>query len=541
MPSVSDFLIERLENAKVEHVFGLPGDYVLNFYDKLSKSEAINLINTTDESHAGFAADAYSRIKGIGCVCVTYSVGGLKVANATACAFAEKSPLIVICGSPGVKEREGGVLLHHMVRSFESQKEVFDSITCASVVLDNPATAGYEIDRVFEALHYYKQPIYIELPRDIADKPIGYDVKLGTPKSPESDPQNLNESLEEVISWIEDAENPIILAGVELARFGLGKELVRFAEKTNIPIASTLLSKSVISETHPLFLGVYVGNTSEKLVKKVVENSDCLLMFGVMLTDMTLGFMPSKFRKRRTVYCSIDSLKVKNHMYSDVVFKDFVGGLFKSEITKKSKPNIPKIKVKKYKSVKNNALTSTRIFEKIGSILDENMAIVCDIGNSLFGAIDLRVHHSNQFLSPAFYTSMGFAIPGVLGLGLAAPEYRAIAIVGDGAFQMSCTELSTCIDNNLNPIIIILNNGGYTTERFLLDGPFNDIRNWEYHKITEMLNGGDGVKIETEGDLDKAFEQALASEELFIINAIVDPKDISPALKRMAEGLSKRV
>jgi indolepyruvate decarboxylase len=541
MPSVSDFLIERLENAKVEHVFGLPGDYVLNFYDKLSKSEAINLINTTDESHAGFAADAYSRIKGIGCVCVTYSVGGLKLANATACAFAEKSPLIVICGSPGVKEREGGVLLHHMVRSFESQKEVFDSITCASVVLDNPATAGYEIDRVFEALHYYKQPIYIELPRDIADKPIGYDVKLGTPKSPESDPQNLNESLEEVISWIEDAENPIILAGVELARFGLGKELVRFAEKTNIPIASTLLSKSVISETHPLFLGVYVGNTSEKLVKKVVENSDCLLMFGVMLTDMTLGFMPSKFRKRRTVYCSIDSLKVKNHMYSDVVFKDFVGGLFKSEINKKPDPKVPKAKVKKYKSVKNNVLTSRRIFEKIGSILDENMAIICDIGNSLFGAIDLRVHHSNQFLSPAFYTSMGFAIPGILGLGMAAPDYRAIAIVGDGAFQMSCTELSTCIDNNLNPIIIVLNNGGYTTERFLLDGPFNDIRNWEYHKITEMLNGGDGIKVETEGDLDKAFEQALASEELFIINAIVDPKDISPALERMVESLSKRV
>ena len=216
MPSVSDFLIERLENAKVEHVFGLPGDYVLNFYDKLSKSEDINLINTTDESHAGFAADAYSRIKGIGCVCVTYSVGGLKLANATACAFAEKSPLIVICGSPGVKERESGVLLHHMVRSFESQKEVFDSITCASVVLDNPATAGYEIDRVFEALHYYKQPIYIELPRDIADKPIGYDVKLGTPESPESDPQNLNESLEEVISWIEDSENPVICEQLEV-------------------------------------------------------------------------------------------------------------------------------------------------------------------------------------------------------------------------------------------------------------------------------------------------------------------------------------
>ena len=150
MPSVADFLIERMENAGVKHVFGVPGDYVLSFYDKLNGSDKIKLINATDEAGAGFAADANARVAGVGAVCVTYNVGALKIANAVACAYAERSPMVVISGSPGMNER-GDVLLHHMVRSFECQHEVFEKWTCASAVLSNPNRAGYEIDRVFEA------------------------------------------------------------------------------------------------------------------------------------------------------------------------------------------------------------------------------------------------------------------------------------------------------------------------------------------------------------------------------------------------------
>ncbi|RDJ35261.1 MAG: hypothetical protein DWQ19_10630 [Crenarchaeota archaeon] len=196
MPSVSDFLLERMECAKIQHVFGVPGDYVLNFYKKLSDREKIDLVNCTDEAHAGFAANAYARIKGLGAVCVTYNVGALKIANSVACAYAERCPVVIISGSPGINERKEGMLLHHMVRSFGCQKDIFDNLTCASVVLDDPSTAGYKIDAAFEAMMYHKQPIYIELPRDIADKPIGYDVyRQGTPVSPKSDEQNFEEAL----------------------------------------------------------------------------------------------------------------------------------------------------------------------------------------------------------------------------------------------------------------------------------------------------------------------------------------------------------
>src|SRR5258707_1989505 len=167
---IGDFLIDRLYAHGVRHVFGIPGDYVLGFYDLLSKSK-LRSINTCDEQGAGFAADAYARVRGLGAVCITYCVGGLKVANTTAEAFAEKSPVVVISGAPGMKEREKNPLLHHKVKEFDTQKKVFEQLTIASTVLSDTQTAFQEIDRVLHAALRYKRPVYIELPRDMISVP----------------------------------------------------------------------------------------------------------------------------------------------------------------------------------------------------------------------------------------------------------------------------------------------------------------------------------------------------------------------------------
>jgi indolepyruvate decarboxylase len=543
MPSVADFLVERMEHAGIKHVFGVPGDYVLPFYKKLSDDPNIDMVNCTDEAHAGFAANAYARVKGIGAVCVTYNVGALKIANSVACAYAERCPVVVISGSPGIKERQEGMLLHHMVRSFECQKKVFENLTCASVVLDDPTTAGLKIDQAFEALRHHKQPIYIELPRDVADKPIVYDVyRQGTPLTPKSDEENLKEALAEVTQWIKEAKNPVILAGVELSRHDLGLELIKWAEKVNIPVATTLLSKSVVNERHPLFLGVYAGGTSQPDVRKAVEESDCLLMFGVLLTDLTLTFMPSHFNKRNVVNCSVEGLKIKNHTFVDVQFQDFCKALFKSELPKKEVTVKSTVKRDKHDfAPTQQKITTPRFFEKIDSVLNENMSVIADVGDCLFGAADLVMHHKSSFIASAFYTSMGNAIPGALGMLLAQPEKRPLVLVGDGAFQMSCTELSTILRRKLKPIIFVLNNDGYTTERFLIDGEFNNIAAWSYHDITKLFGSGIGQKVETEIELHDAVTAALASNELTIINVVVDKLDISPALKRMTESLAKRL
>ena len=541
MATIAEFLISRLENIGLGHIFGVPGDYILKFYDQLSKSN-IDVVTTTDESHAGFAADFYGRVHGVGCVCVTYNVGTLKLANAVAGAYAEKSPLIIISGSPGIKEREGEALLHHMVRSFNCQTDIFKHITCAGTILDNPDMAGFEIDRVLEALKYYKQPVFIELPRDIADKPISYDVfGVGTPKAFKSNEDNLKEAIEEVSWWLDTAKRPAILAGVEMARFDLGKPLMKLAERLNVPIATTLLSKSVVDETHPLFAGVYAGASSQQGVQEIIENSDCLLMLGVILTDMTLNFAPRKFSNNQTVMCKSDKVHVKHHTYDRVSLPDFFKALSKMALQTHDDPIIlHDKKVKKFVPTKNK-ITTSRFFEKVNSILTKDMAIITDVGDCLFGSVDLLVHEKNQFIAPAFYTSMGPAIPGALGVQLSKPHLRPIVLVGDGAFQMSCLELSTILDRGLNPIVCVINNQGYLTERLILDGKFNDLRNWNYEQIIQLIGGGVGYRAETEEELDLAMNDAIDSKKLTIINVVVDKYSTSDALKRITTGLAKNV
>jgi indolepyruvate decarboxylase len=545
MASTADFLIERLENIGLKHVFGIPGDYILHFFAHLVQSKKITLINNADEAGAGFAADGYARANGVGCVCATYAVGAFKLFNAIAGAYAERSPVIVIAGAPGVKERKIDVPLHHTVGDVNCQRDMYKKITCAQAILDDPTTAGYEIDKALEALKYHRQPIYIELPRDVSMMPLNYDVYTqGTPKSPESDLQNLEDALKEVAKLIEDSKNPVILAGVEIGRCKMGRELTRFAERHNIPLVATLLSKSVINEIHPLYVGVYAGsNSSETHVKDMVENSDCLLVCGEVLTEATVGYRPSKvFEKRDMVTCTIKGLKVRNHHYPNVNFTDFCKALFKTELTIKEKPSFPeKSHPKKFVATANKKLTIERLFEKINSILDEDTAIVADVGDALLGSTDLTLPHYGTFFGPAFYLSMGFAIPAALGIKLAKPNIRPIILVGDGAFQMSSCELSTILKYKSDPLVVVVNNRGYTTERMIVEGSFNEIVDWHYHKITDLIGGGKGYKVLTEEELEQGVSEWIKNSGLVVLNCVLDPLDVSSALKRFTESLSKKV
>lgn len=241
------------------------------------------------------------------------------------------------------------------------------------------------------------------------------------------------------------------------------------------------------------------------------------------------------------VTCTVGTLRVRNHTFPDVALSDFLRALFKTELTKRPAPKSqPKSEFGPFEP-RQKALTTSRMFEQINSILDENLIVVADAGDSLLGASDLtRIPSVDTFLGPAFYLSMGFAIPAALGAKFAKPKSRPIVIVGDGAFQMSSCEISTMLRWKHNPIIFVLNNRGYTTERLILDGKFNNILDWNYHLITKLMGGGEGVKVQTEEELAAAVQTALKSDQLYVINCIVEPKDVSPALARIGDALAKK-
>lgn len=539
MATFGDFLIDRVRTSGVRDGFGVPGDYVLNFYDKLCKGNKIRMIGCVTEMNAGYAADAYARINGLGLVVTTYCVGGFSLLNALACAYAEESPVLFISGAPGVKERKQDLWLHHMVRTFECQHEVMQKVTCASAVLDNPALAGYEIDRVLDAIKHYKKPGYIELPRDMVDVPLCYDSwAVGTPPDVSgSDEINLHEAITEAVQWINGSERPVILAGVEIARYGLGKQLIKFAQSKNIPVATTLLGKSVVNERHPLSLGVFCGGLSNGAAEEAINSSDCIIALGVLMTDVHFGFSPTKILRRNMILSTCQDMQIRNHSFKKVAFPDFFKSLLKSDIKEREQPRPRQISDAPFVPERGKKLTTARLFEKIRTTVRDNMAIIADVGDSLFGAADLDTN-CNHFLSPAFYTTMGFSIPGALGVQIADKNIRPIVITGDGAFQMTSSELSTIGRLGLNPIVFVLNNQGYLTERMFQDGPYNDIADWHYHKYPEMIGYGFGVKATTEEELEEAVNAALVSNKLTVINAVVGKRDATMAVQRVMGQLA---
>ena len=539
--TIGDYLISRLHALGVRHVFGIPGDYVLGFYDQLVASE-LKVVTTCDEQGAGFAADAYARIRGLGVVCVTYCVGGLKVANSTAGAFAEKSPVVVISGAPGMKERERNPLLHHKVREFDTQRKVFEQLTVASAVLSDPQTAFQEIDRVLHAVLRFKRPVYIELPRDMVAR-LGIKHHSPAQLHETSDPAALAEAIGEAVAMINAARQPVILADVEVHRFGLQELLLELIEKANIPFASTILGKSVMSEQHPLCLGVYEGAMGRDDVRVYVESSDCVIMLGTFMTDINLGIYTARLDPARSISATSEKLSIRYHSFEDVRFKDFMRGLIAADLRRRDCNAHPRPEEEPEFRVEPRAkLTVKRLFQRLDAFLSDETIVVVDVGDALFGAADLFIHRRTEFLGPAYYASMGFAVPAAIGAQLANPSLRPLVIVGDGAFQMTGMEIATALRLNLNPIILVLNNAGYGTERHIHNGPYNDILPWEYSKIPEVIGGGSGFVARTEDELDSALLAAKAdSAHLNIIDARLDPMDRSPALERLAERLSKKI
>lgn len=538
--TVGEFLFDYIHKQGVEHAFGIPGDFVLPTFRWLEQSK-IEVITMTHEPSVGFAADGYARSHGLGLAIVTYCVGGLNMLNSIACAYAEKSPVIVISGGPSPSDRHKDPMVHHKVRTFDTQRRIFEEVTCANTILLDPEIAAAEIVRVVEEVKKHKRPGYIEVPFDVVDMEITIPDNLYKIKKEEiSDKEALDTCVAELTAKINNANKPVILAGEELQRFGLTDLVSEFAKKHNIPIAATLLGKSVIRETNPLYLGIYSGPFSEPICKEYIDSSDCVLVIGAIISDVLLGFATDRFDRKRASILNMEHIQVGMHVYEDILLKDVLAGLLASSITKQEKfinPNPPVLYKPIEKAEKNDAVDVESLFRILSTRIGDGSTVVCDTGDALMGAIGLRTDKRSHFFADAYYLSMGFAMPAAIGAMYANKSSKVYAIIGDGAFQMTGIELSTVAKYGLAPVVIIINNDGYGTQRHILDGPFNDIRMWNYTKICELVNYGKGVRVTTKGQLDDALLEATRYKELYLIEVVVPRDDCSASLKRMGEAL----
>ena len=517
--------------------FGIVGDYVLKFVGALD-AEGFPVLITTDEQGAGFAADAYARVRGFGVVVCTYGVGGLKLANATAGAWSERVPLLVVSGAPGMAERENDPMLHHRVKDFDTQLRVFEDLTCAQAVLGNAHAAADEIDRVMACMVSEQRPGYLEVPRDMIAHVIEPPESPLHVHLPSVDEAALRHALDDVVSHLRDARTAVIHAGAMVERRKLTESLFRLATTAGIPVATSSLARGVFPERHDLGLGVYLGALSPEHVVRRVEDADVLLSLGVLQTDLTLGAFTAHIDHERYILATDTDVTVGYSTYHDVPLWAFLPALADALDGETISVDHSPLPSHEPFVPSDDALTVSDVVHGIEVHLDERHSLLLDPGEALFSAVDMRV--PTYAHASAYYATMGYAVPAALGVGKADPDHRPVVVVGDGAFVMTGLEAASCAFNGVPAIIIVLDNSGYGTQRPIMDGPFNDIPSIAVDRLPEAFGTGRGFDVKTRADLDDALRQAVDSDELCILRVRLPKDGRSAALERLGEALRAR-
>ncbi len=538
--TLGSYLVHRLEEAGVGHVFGVPGDYVLDFLDQITHS-SLCWVGTCNELNAGYAADGYARLHGLGVAVVTYDVGGFSILNAVAGAYAEMVPLVVVSGAPPALRRQTGAMVHHLTSDYRLQFDIFRKVTVDAAMLIDPQTAPDEIDRVLAACLTHKRPVYLELPMDMAQIACRAPQPLVLLPPPASDPEALAECVAEAARCLNAARHPVVLAGVELPRFGLAEAALRMIEKVELPYATMVSSKSALPELHPQFIGLYQGGLSRDDVRQEIESADCVLALGVWMTDLDTGGFSVKIEPGQLISANNGSVRIGFHRYPGVRLTDFLAAL-EPALTPRtftdSHPRQPMRMKSCFDSQPEAPLTVRRFFTRLDSFLNDDMILLVEPGDAVCAAPDLYIEEPENFIAQAYYLSIGYCTPAALGVSLARPHKRAVVLTGDGAFQMTAQEVSTFLRQNCPAIFFVLNNRGYMIERKLhADGLYNDIGNWQYSRLPDVFGAGAVTRrVTTEGELEEALTAALTERHKFIfIELCVPDGDCSVALDALGE------
>ena len=539
MPALAHALLQALKDHGAREIFGLPGDFVLPFFKEIEESGILPYFTLSHEPAVGFAADAAARYHlGLGVAVVTYGAGAFNIVNATAGAYAERSPVVVISGAPGAGERASGFLLHHQARSVDSQLAVFREITYDQAVLTNPATAPLEIARVLQSARERSLPVYIEFPRDmVAEKVEKVPVLARRP----ADAEALNECVDEILDKLSAARTPAIVVDVEVRRFGIEEGVAELARKLGIPVVTTFMGRGLLSADPDVVSGTYLGAAGHPDVTKLIDEADALLLLGVILSDTNFALSKHKLDPRRTIHAFDRAVRIGHHSYPNLGLDDVVNAL-----VARTKPIAaggrnrlrPAIDYPRGLKADDAPVQPSDIATAINDLFDRHgpMPMTSDIGDCLFTAMEIE---NTSLAAPGYYAGMGFGVPGGIGVA-AATGRRPLILVGDGAFQMTGWELGNCRRYGLDPIVVLFNNTSWEMLRaFQPESKFNDLSDWNFAVAAPSL-GGHGTRATTRRELVNALEDAYQRRGQFSLVEVMLPRGaISDTLSRFVSGFKE--
>ncbi|MCW4009259.1 MAG: thiamine pyrophosphate-binding protein [Candidatus Bathyarchaeota archaeon] len=533
--TVGEYLLSAVKNMGAKEVFGIPGDMILGFFKLIENDPDVTLYTFSHEPAVGFAAIGAARaIHKPAVAVVTYGPGALGLLNSVACAYAEKTPLVVIAGGPPLSVRaNSNFSLHHTVKDVDTQLKVYTQVTAEAAVLDHPETAATKISKALTTCQEQMLPVYIEVPADIVNQPLNVPAQI-SPYPLGLDEKAVQQAADEVLLRISQAEKPVVMLGVEAVRFGLVDPIAALAQRLNLPFVSTMLSRDVLPLDAANFFGVFLGNAGNSAAEKLVVDSDFVLMLGEDLTDVNLGAKLASVKAVEIVRCVSGAVKVGAQVYRGVPLKALVAKLSCSKVTAAKefgfpeKADLPLPCRSRPIGSSGSSMGTDGIVDAVNLFFREHgeMPVISDTGDCLFATLRLE---ASSVIGSSFYGTMGFAVPAAIGYAVTAKK-RPLVLVGDGGFQMTGQEICHCPRYGVNPIFIVVNNRLWGMEQLFHPSAINELVNWRYAELAKLW-GGNGYLCRTRKELDAALRDAKNHAAFSLIEVITNRNTLSIPLR----------
>ncbi|MHA3022199.1 alpha-keto acid decarboxylase family protein [Mycobacterium sp. BMJ-28] len=542
--TVGDYLLDRLAELGVTEVFGVPGDFNLEFLDHVLAHDTVRWVGGANELNAGYTADGYGRLRGISALVTTFGVGELSAANAVAGSYAEHVPVVHIVGAPSKDAQAARRVVHHSLGDgdFEHFFRMAREITCAQANLA-PATATREIDRVLAEVREHTRPGYLLLSTDVARFPVD------PPSAPL--PRYGGGTSPRALALFTDAARRLIgthqvtvLADLLVHRLNAVAKLTELLAADAVPYATLMWGKSLLDESSPNYLGIYAGAASAESVRRAVEEAPVLITAGVQFTDMVSGFFSQQIDPARTIDVGAVQSTVTGQVFApidiDAALGALTGILAERGVVSPAVAAAP-APVRHAPPPPDTALTQKMLWDRVSDALTPGNVVLADQGTSFYGMAGHRLPAGVTFIGQPLWGSIGYTLPAALGAALAHRDRRVVLLIGDGAAQLTVQEIGVMAREGIAPVIIVVNNDGYTVER-AIHGPeayYNDIVGWRWQQLPAALGVADALVVcaHTVGELDAALTAAAADpHRMAVIEVVLGRGDVPPLLAELARS-----
>jgi len=538
--TLAESLLHALRERGATEVFGIPGDFALPLFREVERSRVLPLVTLSHEPAVGFAADAAARARGgLGVAAVTYGAGALNLVNAVAGAYAERVPLVVLSGAPAAHEAASGLRLHHQVKSLDSQWRLFREITADRARLDDPRDAPQQIARVLDTALHASRPVYLEIPRDMPGRACAPVPPPARRDDPDADA--LPACADELLERLSRARRPVLMVGVEVRRYGLEARVAQLARRLGLPVVTSFMGRGLLAESDAPPHGSYLGLAGDPATSALVEESDALVLLGVIVSDTNFAVSARRIDLRHAIQALDGDVTLGHHVYPRIPLDALVDALLArapaAPVSAAAPAPAPDTGAPPF-AADGAPIAPPDIAAAVNALMREHgrMPIASDVGDCLFTAMDIA---PTALIAPGYYATMGYGVPAAIGLQ-AATGRRPLVLVGDGAFQMTGWELGNARRAGCDPIVIVFNNAGWEMLRAFEPGAaFNDLDRWDFASMAAGM-GGDGRRVRTRGELHAALQRAHATRGRFqLIDVELRPGALSPTLDRFVKAVKR--